>query len=119
MARTLTHNKSSKNCKKRRTRSQKGGTDNRESDYLTLATDGALNTYEPITNIETSFKDAQRSDSMYAAPGDTPQNVPKGTRSVKSMEIERKTNRVVLALIFGGFALGGITYAIASQVNIK
>ena len=116
---TRAHNRNTKHSKKQRTRSQKGGTDDRESDYLTLATDGALNTYEPIRNIETSFKDSVRSDSMHAAPGDTPQNVPKGTRSVKSMEIERKTNKVVLALIFGGFALGGITYAITSKVIIK
>jgi hypothetical protein len=120
MARTLTHNRNAKHSKNQRTRSQKGGiSDRRESKYLTLATDGALNTYEPIKNIETSFKDSIRSDSMYAAPGDTPQNVPKGTRSVKSMVIERKTNRVVLALILGGFALGGISYAITSQVIIK
>ena len=99
----------STHCEKRKTRSHKGGGESkRESEFLSLA---ALS--PDLQEV------ARRSSSMYAEPGDIPKNVFQGTRSVKSMEIERNVNKQVLAYIFGGFALGGITYAISTSVDIK
>jgi len=99
----------STHCKKRQTRSHKGGASKRSSEFLSLA-DAALSP---------DLRELTRSSSMYAEPGDVPKNVDKGTRSVKSMEIERNTNKQVLAYILGGFLLGGITYVISNQADIK
>jgi hypothetical protein len=77
--------------------------------FLTLA-DNALNP---------DLQEATRRSSLYAEPGDTPKNVFQGTRTVKSMEIERETNKKVLVLVIGGFLLGGITYAISNEVRIR
>jgi hypothetical protein len=97
-----------KQChKKRRTQSHKGG--ERESVFLSLA-DNALNP---------DLQEVTRRSSLYTEPGDTPKNVFQGTRTVKSMEIERETNKKVLVLIISGFLLGGITYAISNEVIIR
>lgn len=99
----------STHCKKRQTRSQKGGADKRSSEFISLA-DAALSP---------DLQEFTRSSSVYAEPGDVPKNVVQGTRSVKSVEIERNTNKQVVAYILGGFLLGGITYVISKQPNIK